>query len=333
MKRLFIVLMLWGVFLGGMSLPTLAQGNPFLRNNNSTTESVNESTVNEPVETGWWVRLKGQFRTQQAIFQNEMAEKTRDLTEASEGHSRLWIILIGTSFLYGAFHSLGPGHGKCVVCSYFTAEASSLKRGLVLGYLVAIVHALSAFLVVSVVYYLLKGSSQMVFNEATRYIGLVGYGLITMLGLSLLMKNIYRRRTTAVCASDCDHDHHHHRHDHDHHYGHDHHHHEHKPQSLWLAALAIGVVPCPGALTLLLFSISLNTLWLGVILASAIALGMGLTISLLAVLTVLSRRQAFKWLSNRFSTETKSQSLERWFNIGGAAATFLIGSFLFVLHL
>lgn len=332
-RYLFMALFSYGLWI----LPAHSQGNPFLRQENpSTQETTKVSQPDQPDPTppaaaplretneGSLLRdLKSTFRTQQAFFQNQLAEKSQSLV--TEGQTQLWFTLIITAFLYGAFHSLGPGHGKCVVCSYFTAEEADIKKGLLLGYLVSVIHALSALAIVSVVYFILQGSSQMVFNQATQYISMTGYGLIALLGLVLLGQRLRQGQQ--------------HIHTHD---AHCHHTHcDHNPtqparKSLWLAALAIGIIPCPGALTILLFSISLNTLSLGIILASMIALGMGLTISLLAVITVLSRQQAFKWLTkNPLSTghtDIHAQRLEKYLGIGGALSTFLFGSVLFVLH-
>lgn len=322
-RTLLLSLSLYGLLI----FPMYGQGNPFLKQSSpAQSPQAQEIQHNNEVSTNTpslWRDLTGTFRTQQAFFQNQLAEKSQALV--NRGETQLWFILIITAFLYGAFHSLGPGHGKCVVCSYFTAEAADIKRGLLLGYLVALIHAISAFAVVSVVYFFLKGSSQMVFDQATQYVSLVSYGLITLLGLSLLVQRVYNKKTAAPP--------HHHSPSCDTHGCESPHTGSHAPRkSLWLAALAIGIIPCPGALTILLFSLSLNTLSLGIVLASMIALGMGLTISLLAVFTVLSRRQAFYWLSgSRHLTSPRAQTLDKYLGIGGALTTCIFGGFLFLM--
>lgn len=332
-RTLLLSLLCYGLLL----FPAYGQANPFLKQNEppshtqQQSQHVQETPQNNevaPTTPSLWREITGTFRAQQAFFQNQLAEKSHELVNG--GQTQLWFVLIITAFLYGAFHSLGPGHGKCVVCSYFTAEAADIKRGLLLGYLVALIHAVSAFAIVSVVYFFLRGSSQMVFDQATRYVSLVSYGLITLLGFSLLLQRVYGKKNASAKthhhAPSCD----------PHGCEHDHSHaHAHSPQkNLWLAALAIGIIPCPGALTILLFSLSLNTLSLGIILASMIALGMGLTISLLAVFTVLSRRQAFYWLGGNVNTQltnVRTQTLDKYLGIGGALTTCIFGGTLFLM--
>jgi nickel/cobalt exporter len=53
-------------------------------------------------------------------------------------------ILVAVSFLYGVFHAAGPGHGKAVISSYVLANGATVRRGITLSFLAAIVQAITA---------------------------------------------------------------------------------------------------------------------------------------------------------------------------------------------
>src|SRR5262249_27248091 len=52
--------------------------------------------------------------------------------------------LFALSFLYGAFHAAGPGHGKAVISSYLVANEQTWRRGVVLSFASALLQALVA---------------------------------------------------------------------------------------------------------------------------------------------------------------------------------------------
>jgi len=174
------------------------------------------------------------------------------------------------------------------------------------------------------------------FDQATRLTSIIGYGLISLLGTFLVLRQLRRwhksvREQSEItpaaphgphCAQhDCQHTH------------------VHAAETstlnenaqvkktadnVWLMALGIGMIPCPGALTILMFSISLDFLQLGIVLALMIALGMGLTTSLLAVLTILSRQGALRWLSPA-SHIRQNTRLEHVLQLSGASLTLGFG--------
>ena len=74
---------------------------------------------------------------------------TKTMTSIRDRNSSgpLWTGLL-VAFIYGLVHTLGPGHGKAVVISYFVGEGGGLMRGVGMGTRIAIFHVLSAIVVV-----------------------------------------------------------------------------------------------------------------------------------------------------------------------------------------
>lgn len=273
--------------------------------------------------------------------------------------------LVSLSFFYGVFHAAGPGHGKAVISSYMIANEVALKRGVVLALLSSMLQALTAVAVVGVAYYLLRGLSVSM-TEATHFMEIASYVLITLFGLWLLTRKLLSLRpmpalVTAPAQHPHDHaehrhssNHHHdHHHDHDHHHHHDHDHHVHAEgevcatcghshvpdpklisgqdfsvREAWSAVVAVGLRPCSGALIVLTFSM-LNGLWIaGIVSAFAMALGTAITVSALATLAVLAKGAAV-----RLSGATMGGTVGTIIEILGAATVFLLGLLLLAASL
>ena len=54
------------------------------------------------------------------------------------------LMLAALSFAYGVLHAAGPGHGKAVISSYVLADGRTVRRGILLAFLAALIQALSA---------------------------------------------------------------------------------------------------------------------------------------------------------------------------------------------
>lgn len=267
--------------------------------------------------------------------------------------------LVSLSFLYGVFHAAGPGHGKAVISSYMIANEVALKRGVVLALFSSMLQALTAVTVVGVAYYLLRGLSVSM-TEATHFMEIASYALITLFGLWLLTRKLLSLRPMpALAIPPAQHSQHHpeHRHssDHHHHHGHDHGHHHHahaegevcatcghshvpdprlisgqdfSVREAWSAVVAVGLRPCSGALIVLTFSM-LNGLWIaGIVSAFAMALGTAITVSALATLAVLAKGAAV-----RLAGASMGGTVGTIIEILGAATVFLLGLLLLAASL
>lgn len=158
----------------------------------------------------------------------------RALTGALKGMredgSRLWL-LVGLSFAYGVFHAAGPGHGKAVISSYMLANEVALRRGIMLSFVSAFLQAVTAILVMALVFLVLRGTSVSM-TDATWFLEVTSYVLITLFGAWLLWQKAGPRLLSLFGAGPAhslsaahshDHGHSHHGHAHDHH-DHGHHH-------------------------------------------------------------------------------------------------------------
>lgn len=92
--------------------------------------------------------------------------------------------LILASFAYGILHALGPGHGKAVISSYLLAGNESLKRGISLSFYSSLLQAMSAIILVALVFFFLPAR----LTQASEWMTKASYALIMLLGLSLLIR-------------------------------------------------------------------------------------------------------------------------------------------------
>ncbi len=339
MKKILItfIFLLFSVILVPSSN---ANANPFL--SNTKTEKVKSNT-----ETNYYQQSLNKFifklnKTQRDL-NKEIARLTRDIKENKSPKSLFILILV--SFLYGAFHSIGPGHGKCFVCSYFLSEKNSIKKGILLGNLVAIIHSLSALVIVGVIYFIFKSQNLVFFESVSKSVSIFSYGLIICIGLSLLVKNIIsilRKRKEHIHNENCNHQHDYSEFEINHIHTENCSHkpikeHNHTPtknrkdQNIFLVATSIGLIPCPGAITILLFSISLDIIQLGILLAFFIALGMGITVSLTGILTILTRQGTLKVFSGQ--SKVSRATVESTMNILGSIMILCFGAFFLIGNL
>jgi len=261
------------------------------------------------------------------VLSDRLAELTRSI-KGAEGPGPLLALLL-VSFIYGIFHALGPGHGKTLVSTFFIARDAKLGHSLVAGYLIALVHAISALTLVSLLFFIIHGLFSSNFETASRVLRMVSFGLIAALGAFMLV-----RRSLGI------------EHSHSHNHGHSRDHVEadshveadghggDEPQpelrtrDLWGVALASGIVPCPGASAVILLSLSLNMILVSVLAVAMISVGMGLTVSAIAALAILAKRGVIR--SGKPDGAGERRVLRRVVEIAGSAVLFLFGLLFFL---
>lgn len=250
---------------------------------------------------GWLASFFGQVSVWQSHFYRQLTGAVR--AWQAEGGAA-WA-LIGLSFAYGVFHALGPGHGKAVISSYVVANRQTARNGALLALASALIQALVAIAMVAVLA-LVFNATAATMNEATRWLELASYALVTVLGAWLVwikaIRPLLRRRRAPVRAAPTPAPHAH-AHAHAGHHGAHHHDddcgcgHAHVPapdqvagplnwRRALSAVLAVGLRPCSGALIVLVFALSQGFFLAGVASALAMGLGTGLTVAALACLAV-----------------------------------------------
>jgi len=228
-----------------------------------------------------------------------------------------WPLFVGlfVASLHGVIHTLGPGHGKAVVIAYFVGERGSLWRGVQMGGQIALIHVLSAIVVVLVTDFAVRQATGSAPSDY-RTVRLVSYASIIAIEGWMLIKAI---RAAGVEP----------------HSGHEHHEgcgcpHLAEPAKGigGFLSLAVGAVPCTGALLVLLFGLANDLLWPSAIIVVAISLGMALALSAVGIAAILGRRYVDKRLGEDTARQGKIASGLR---ICAAAVVLLICGFLSTL--
>lgn len=125
----------------------------------------------------------------------------RTMTHLQEQRSPAALALGGLlAFGYGVLHTLGPGHGKAVIISYFVGQGGSLGRGVTMGFRVAIFHVLSAVVVAVVTDVIVR---QALGSAPGSYlvVRLVSYGAIAAIGFWMLRQAAEAQDQMAIASS------------------------------------------------------------------------------------------------------------------------------------
>lgn len=231
--------------------------------------------------------------------------------------------LISLSFAYGIFHAIGPGHGKVVVTSYLLADERDVKRGVLLAFMGATMQAVTAIVMVGALAILL-GLTHRAVADAVPIVERLSFALVAGLGVLLLWR-----------ALKPDHGHHHDGHEHHHDHKHAGHAHLPGPDTLrktqnWrdMAALvlAVGLRPCTGAILVLLFAVTQGAFMVGALSSLAMSVGTAITVSTLAVLTLVSKNVAFRVVGTADNRWTNR--IERGLKITGGFFILVVGLLL-----
>lgn len=249
---------------------------------------------------------------------------TMAMTEIEQGRSAGAVgLALLIAFAYGALHTLGPGHGKAVVVSYFIGTGGGLRRGFVMGARIAIMHVLSAVVVVFLLDFAVRQATGAAPSDY-RLIRLGSYTLIMAIGAVMLWHALANMRANEAGGHAHD--------DHD-----DAHAHagctacaaaQAKPQGGGWVAAAVGIVPCTGALIVMLFGLANDLVIPAVMMVIAISTGMALAMSVVGIAAILGRN----WAEARVgSTPQGRLRFEAVARLAGAVCVLAIGGTLFAV--
>ncbi len=282
---------------------------------------------------GWWQ----QAAVQVVLWQRDLYHALTSAITAIDRAPGLttWSVLLGVSFGYGVFHAAGPGHGKVVLSTYLASQGGAWQRAIVLSALASLLQGLVAIGLVAV---LVFGFGWLT-REAMASVDqaeLASFVMVALVGLWLCWRSLRRLwRWHAAPRAATGHAHgHDHAHDRIHEHIHDHgagcgcgHDHHVSPQSAqaWgsaaLTVLSIGVRPCSGAVLLLGASALLDQFGKGVVAVLAMSLGTALTVSSLALASVLAR----EWTQRRLAPLSGGRPWGAWVGFAGGAVILALG--------
>jgi len=226
--------------------------------------------------------LPNKFLYKIVIWQQQLKQKMSELIREvrTTGNIKPLMFLMMLSFTYGAIHAAGPGHGKFVAMSYFLSRKASIIGGLLFGTFIAFFHGLSGAVGVLGLRYIIQKSVSETLGTVTTVTQIVSFGLITLLGLSILLKNGYTlcfKRTSNPDTKNL----------------------KESTKRFLPWAVAVGLVPCPAVVMVMLFCLSMDALTLGLLLAAFISLGMAATISFVVIAVVMGRGFSLRAFSKK----------------------------------
>ena len=231
------------------------------------------------------------------------------------------VLVLGISFVLGAIHAMGPGHGKSLMAAYLVGSRSRLRDVFLLAGSITISHVISV-IAIGVIALLLMDFFWS--EKANMWLSLISGIFIIAIGLWLLVRrvNVWRKTKTVQDQSEtgekenfsgkfritgvvCDHNmlapdsglsntyshSYTHHHEHEQNGAHHHHHHHHYDtnvsvwSNIWLG-ISAGLVPCPKALVILLLAISLQKTTLGIIIIIVFSLGLAFALVMLGFILV-----------------------------------------------
>ncbi|WP_445158664.1 nickel/cobalt transporter [Halomonas sp. E14] len=253
-----------------------------------------------------------------------------------------WAALLGVSFGYGVFHAAGPGHGKAVLATYLVSQGGALRRALTLSFAASLLQGLVAIALVVVLVHGLGWVTRQAMGSVV-WVEQASFLMVALLGAWLCLRAIRQLRRSAAYSASAPafqpvaatsfapvaHGHAHvHGHGHDGHCCGGHHHVAPEQARDWRTALAtvvaIGMRPCSGGVLLLGAATLLGKFAVGVAAVMVMALGTALTVSALALASVVARGWAERRLVRQHNAQRAGRLLG-WAALGGGLAIFALG--------
>lgn len=229
----------------------------------------------------------------QSQYYRDMRQAVTDLKNQG---AVIWTLLT-IGFVYGVFHAAGPGHGKGVISAYLVADEKALRKGFALSLAAALVQALVAIAIVSLVNVALRATASTM-NALAMNVELASFIAVALLGAIIAWRKAGKflgvmalaRNPLAQVQEDCDHVH------------------MPPPEELGRltrlrdmagVAIAAGIRPCAGALIVLVFALSQGVFAAGIAATFAMALGTALTTGAIAALAVFFKAMALRVAGGR----------------------------------
>jgi len=181
---------------------------------------------------------------------------------SAEGNWLAFLGFLPMGVLFGAVHALTPGHSKAVLATYLAGSEAKITRGLLTSLTLSFTHVTIAVLIAML--------SLPVVSLALGSVGRaplledISRGLLGLIGAWMLWR--------AVRHGD---------------------HHEHEGEAVGVMP---GLVPCPLTLFVMTFAITRHVPVAGLLFAATMMLGVAVTLSAVAVLSIVLRDQLVRFV-------------------------------------
>ncbi|TIL73324.1 MAG: ABC transporter permease [Mesorhizobium sp.] len=198
-----------------------------------------------------------------------------------------WLAFMGflpMGVVFGAAHALTPGHSKAVLATYLAGSDAKVSRGLLVSIILSFTHVTNAVLIAVL--------SLPLVSIALGSVGRaplledISRALLGLIGVWMLWRAFSRG-----------------------------HHHKHEGEAVGAMA---GLIPCPLTLFVMTFAMSRGVPGAGMLFAVTMMAGVALTLSCVAVLSILFRQRLTGFIAGK-PLETISRTIE------GAAGLALAG--------
>lgn len=174
------------------------------------------------------------------------------------------LVLFGVSFVYGILHSIGPGHGKALIASYFLKEKHKSVKSLLLSAVVSFIHTGAAVILAFLLFYVLTGIRGMFRIQLQSYFIFASGIMITLIGFLFLVLRIFyggKKKTEQKWEK----------------------------RNFYLVGISAGIIPCPVSSMIMMLTIAHGVVYVGLISVFSISLGMFTVLSLVGMISIASR--------------------------------------------
>ena len=200
---------------------------------------------------------------------------------AGGGSWAAFLAFLPMGIVFGSVHALTPGHSKTILASYLTGSSAGVRRALVTSIALSFTHVTMSVMIVLLSFPLISmmfggsgpGSSPVLEN--------VSRGMLGIIGVWMIFRALSRHKR------------------------------QHHSREGLMVGVTAGLIPCPLTLFVMNFAVIQHVTVVGVLFAISMMVGIGITLSVVAMLAVVFRGRLAALISGRPGLlETTSRVLE-----------------------
>lgn len=274
-----------------------AQDQGVRTNNNSSNTKLHKSIIAQFYD----LQRKG------TIYINKLLRKLRKGFDL-----KVFLIIIGFSFVYGIFHTLGPGHGKTIVASYFLQPHTTKFDALTLSVIISIIHTSTAIILALMFKTILSSLKGFARIKVQYYFTIASGAIVFILGVFYLILRILKKDEHNIVKVK----------------GLESKNEMNEKKIIFkniLIGFSVGIVPCPLSMTIMMICFAYNILWVGFISVIALTFSMVILLYLIAIYTIKTRNGIAKAVGKKSKTMI---FLQQFLGYTGNVLIILIGLYI-----